>query len=124
MEKLAGPSEANSDFVFKTVHSTNFRCVTYSKAFRSEFGVKTHLKNNHGIADPSVIHYEPFVGARRVKVPKKPSIERETVDPSIDNTSIPGVLYDCSMCEKVYNSFEGMKAHLLSFHGITGPVLT
>ena len=122
MEELPGPSEPNSDFVLKTIHSTYFRCVICKRAFRSEFGVKKHLENNHGIADPSAIHFETFVGVKRVNVPKEPSIEKETVDPSVDNTSIPGVSYNCSMCEKVYHSFEDMKGHLLSFHGVTGPV--
>ena len=56
MEELPGPSEPNSDFVLKTIHSTYFRCVICKRAFRSEFGVKKHLENNHGIADPSAIH--------------------------------------------------------------------
>ena len=122
MEELRGPIEPNSGVVVKTIRSTNFRCVTCKRVFRSEFGVKKHLENNHGIVDPPAILYETFVGLKREMVLKEPSIESETVDPSINSSSTSGVSYNCSMCEKVYPSFEGVLGHLLSFHGIKYPV--
>ena len=81
MEELPGPSEPNSGIVFKIIRLKNFRCMTCRQVFRSEYGVKKHLENNHGYVDPPAILYETFVSFKREKVLKKPSLESETVDP-------------------------------------------
>ena len=96
MAELPGPSEPNSGIVFKIIRSTNFRCMTCRQVFRSEYGVKKHLENNHGYVDPPAILYETFVSFKREKVQKEP--ECETADPSTNSSSISGGSYNCSMC--------------------------
>ena len=123
MEESSDPSDPNCEMVMKTIHSTHFRCLTCRKAFRSEEGVKKHLVTVHAISDTLLENrYEAFVVAKRVTVPKEAAKEKEAADPSVDSTSIAGVSYKCSMCENIYQTFQGVKGHLINFHGVTRPV--
>ena len=123
MEESSDPSDPNCEMVMKTIHSTHYRCLTCRKAFRSEEGVKKHLVTVHAISDTLLENrYEAFVVAKRVTVPKEAAKEKEAADPSVDSTSIAGVSYKCSMCENIYQTFQGVKGHLISFHCVTRPV--
>ena len=122
MEEEAFGSDPNNVMVLKTVQTTLFRCMICRKAFRSENGVKKHLEKLHATSEPLEMHYEAFVGLKKVKVPKEPVKEKETSDPSVDSSSIAGLSYKCSMCDNIYHTFQGMKDHLISFHDITCPV--
>ena len=119
MEISSDPSDPNCEMVMKTIHTELFRCLTCRKAFRSEEGVKRHLEKLHAISDLSENYYEAFVGVKRVKVPKEPAKEKEIADPSVDSTSIAGISFKCS---NIYQTFEGVKGHLICFHDVTRPV--
>ena len=124
-------SDSIKNFELKVIHKLNFRCVTCQKVYATEEGVKKHIRMSHGILTPTSIHYTSFVGEKRIKVPIKldPS---KMVNPEVSekperesNQSSPpvsSVSYNCAMCEKVFQSFDGVKGHLTSFHGITRPM--
>ena len=121
-ETSFGLSVPRGEMVLKTVHTELFRCMICRKAFRSENVVKKHLEKLHATTEPLEAHYEAFVGVKKINVPKEPNREKETADPSVDSTSIAGVSYKCSMCDKIYHTFQGVKGHLISFHDVTRPV--
>jgi hypothetical protein len=116
----------NKNFEFKLIHSLNFRCMSCLKAYTTEDGVKKHLRKSHDIQTPSAIHYNSFVGEKRAKVPinqtevLQPPVSQETDRESKQSSlSIAGVSYNCSMCDKVFKSYDGLKGHLASFHDFT-----
>ena len=124
-------SDSNKNFEFKVMHKLNFRCVTCRKVYASEEGVKKHIRLSHGILTPTSIHYTSFVGEKRIKVPIQGDPSR-MVNPEVSQNpgietnqssmSVSSVSYNCAMCEKVFQSYDGVKGHLKSFHGITRPM--
>jgi hypothetical protein len=105
--------------------------VTCRKVYASEEGVKKHIRLSHGILTPTSIHYTSFVGEKRIKVPIQGDPSR-MVNPEVSqkpeiesnqrSLSVSSVSYNCAMCEKVFQSYDGVKGHLTSFHGITRPM--
>ena len=118
-------------FEYKMIHAINFKCISCQKKYATEDGMKKHIKFTHAVQTPTSVHYESFVGVRKVKVPTNQGTTTSTSKPpntvhQVTNGSISseGLAYNCGMCSKVFKSFGGVKHHLQSFHGVTSTITT
>lgn len=120
-------------FEYKMIHAINFKCITCQKKYATEDGMKKHIRFTHAVQAPTSVHYESFVGVRKVKVPTNQGATTTSTSKPTDTTvhqvgngsiSSEGLAYKCAMCSKVFKSFGGVKHHLQSFHEVTSTIST
>ena len=119
---------------FKLIHAINFKCISCKKKYATEDSVKKHIRKIHDVQNPTSLHYESFVGVKKTKIPTSPSVANpqptkkslHQVDhqQGSGSSSTAGLAYNCDMCEKLFQSFGGLKNHLTKFHDVTCAINT
>ena len=73
-------------FEYKMIHAINFKCITCQKKYATEDGMKKHIRFTHAVQAPTSVHYESFVGVRKVKVPTNQGATTTSTSKPTDTT--------------------------------------
>ena len=119
---------------FKLIHAINFKCISCKKKYATEDSVKKHIRKIHDVQNPTSLHYESFVGVKKTRIPTNPSVanpqptkkslHQADQQQGSGSSSTAGLAYNCDMCEKLFQSFGGLKNHLTKFHDVTCAINT